>query len=82
MAMKIRCMEYNIACARMKKDAPRFTKPGSNAWRLVPDTTIHISDKAGEAAEDARSCWNGSSRSTPALPGPCSPSAKRRTRSA
>ncbi len=54
MAMKIRCMEYNLACARMKKDPPKFTKPGSNAWRLVPDAEIHLPGKAAEAAEEAR----------------------------
>ena len=27
LAMKIRCYEYNWACAKMKKDAPKFTKP-------------------------------------------------------
>jgi hypothetical protein len=54
LAMKIRCMEYNIACARMKKDAPRFTKPGSNAWRLVPDETVHISEEAQKVAVETR----------------------------
>src|SRR5690606_14414557 len=46
LAMKIRCMEYNRACALMKRDQPKFTKPGSNAWRLVPDDTVHISEEA------------------------------------
>ncbi len=54
MAMKIRCMEFNSACARMKRDAPKFTRPESNAWRLVPDEEIHISGKAAEAADEAR----------------------------
>ncbi len=54
MVMKIRCTEYNVACARLKKDMPKFTKPSSNAWRLVPDTEIHINDKASQAAKDAR----------------------------
>ena len=27
LAMKIRCYEYNWACARMKKDAPKFQNP-------------------------------------------------------
>ena len=38
LAMKVRCYEYNWACARMKKDPPKFTNARSNAWRLVPDT--------------------------------------------
>jgi hypothetical protein len=53
MAMKVRCYEYNMACARMKKDAPKFTKPDSNAWRLVPDTEVHASDKASAAGNQA-----------------------------
>jgi hypothetical protein len=54
LAMKIRCYEYNWACAKMKKDAPKFQKPESNAWRLVPDDEIHYSDKAAAAAAEAR----------------------------
>ncbi len=53
MAMKVRAYEYNMACARMKKDPRKFTKPDSNAWRLVPDTEIHASDKAAEAGKQA-----------------------------
>jgi hypothetical protein len=55
LAMKIRCYEYNWACAKMKKDAPKFQKPGSNAWRLVPDEEIHYSEKAAAAAAEAMS---------------------------
>ena len=54
LAMKLRCYEYNWACAKMKKDAPKFSQPGSNAWRLVPDTEVHYSDKAAAAANEAR----------------------------
>jgi hypothetical protein len=53
MAMKIRCLEYNYACARIKRDAPKFTDPKSNTWRLVPDKEIHLTDKAAEAAAEA-----------------------------
>ena len=52
-AMKVRCYEYNWACAKMKKDAPKFTKPDSNTWRLVPDSAIHMSDKAADAGKMA-----------------------------
>ena len=41
LAMKVRCDEYNWICAKMKKDAPKFTKPDNNAWRLVPDDEVH-----------------------------------------
>jgi len=54
MAMKLRCFEYNFACANMKKDAGKFTKPGSNAWKLVPDEQVRYSDKAASAAAEAK----------------------------
>ena len=38
LAVKLRCYEYNFACAQMKKELPKaFSDPKSNAWRLVPD---------------------------------------------
>jgi hypothetical protein len=55
LAMKIRCYEYNWACAKMKKDAPKFQKPESNGWKLIPDDEIHYSDKAAAAAAEAHS---------------------------
>ena len=53
LAMKVRCYEYNWACARMKRDPPRFTNPEPNAWRLVPDTNILYSKIATAAAREA-----------------------------
>jgi hypothetical protein len=53
-AMKIRCYEYNWACAKMKKDPLKFSKPGSNAWRLAPDEEVHYSEKAAAAGKEAR----------------------------
>ena len=53
LAMKVRCYEYNWACARMKKDPPKFKNPKANAWRLVPDTAIQYSEKAAAAAREA-----------------------------
>jgi hypothetical protein len=53
LATKVRCYEYNWACARLKKDPPKFTSPRANAWRLVPDTAVQYSDKAAAAARDA-----------------------------
>ncbi len=53
LAMKVRCYEYNWACARMKRDPPRFTNPEHNAWRLVPDTNILYSKIATAAAREA-----------------------------
>jgi hypothetical protein len=53
LAVKVRCYEFNWACASMKKDALKFTKPDSNAWRLVPDTEIHFNAKAATVATQA-----------------------------
>jgi hypothetical protein len=54
LAMKIRCMEYNYACAQLKKDPPKFTRPNSNAWRLVPNKEVHLKDREVEMANEAR----------------------------
>ena len=54
LAVKIRCYEYNWACALMKKDAPKFKKPDSNAWRLVPDEEIHFNAAAQKAGKQAK----------------------------
>lgn len=53
MAMKVRCYEYNWACARLVKDTPKFQNPKSNTWRLVPDKTVRYSEKASEAGRRA-----------------------------
>jgi hypothetical protein len=53
LAMKVRCYEYNWACARLKKDPPKFNNPRANAWRLAPDTAIQYSEKAVAAAAEA-----------------------------
>jgi hypothetical protein len=53
LALKVRCAEYSGQCAKMKRDTPKFTKPNSNAWRLVPDTEVRYNDKAAAAAKEA-----------------------------
>jgi hypothetical protein len=53
LAMKVRCYEYNWACARLKKDPPKFKNPKANAWRLMPDSAVQYSEKAAAAAHDA-----------------------------
>lgn len=53
LAMKVRCYEYNFACARLVKDPPRFQDPKSNAWRMVPDREVRFSEKAAAAAKEA-----------------------------
>jgi hypothetical protein len=54
LAVKLRCYEYNWACAKMKKDMPRFTDPRYNAWRLVPDAEVKSSAKAAAVADEAK----------------------------
>ena len=54
LAMKIRCYEYNTACARMKKDAPKFKDAKSNAWRLTPTEDIISGDKVANVAKEAK----------------------------
>ena len=54
LAMKVRCYEYNWACARMKRDPAKSSTPKFNAWRLVPDINIKYSDKAVDAAHEAQ----------------------------
>ena len=68
LAMKIRCYEYNWACAKMKKDMPKFKQPGSNAWRLVPDEEIHYNEKAAAAAKEARTLLQRVVASHPGTP--------------
>ncbi len=53
LAMKVRCYEYNWACARMKKDPPKLTDPRSNAWKLVPDSTVKYSASAAATVREA-----------------------------
>jgi hypothetical protein len=68
LAMKIRCYEYNWACAKMKKDMPKFKEPGSNAWRLAPDEEIHYNEKAAAAAKEARTLLQRVVASHPGTP--------------
>ena len=70
LAMKVRCYEYNWACARMKKDPPKFTSSKSNAWRLVPDQAIQYSEKAVIASREAQCSCNASSTNIRRPPGP------------
>jgi hypothetical protein len=68
LAMKVRCYEYNWACARMKKDPPKFSNARSNAWRLVPDTEIRYSKNAAAAAREAESLLRRVVQEHPATP--------------
>lgn len=54
LAMKIRCAEYQTACAKMKRDAPRFADAKSNAWRLVPAEQVQSGDKVDRVARETR----------------------------
>ena len=54
LAMKIRCAEYQTACAKMKKDAPKFKDAKSNAWRLMPTEEILSGDKVANVAKETK----------------------------
>jgi hypothetical protein len=68
MAMKVRCREYNEACARIKRDMPKFTNPRSNTWRLRPSRTIHLGERAEEAAKEATALLERVIREHPGTP--------------
>jgi hypothetical protein len=68
LAMKVRCYEYNWACARLKKDPPKFTSTQSNSWRLVPDSQIVYSEKAAAAGKEARALLRRVINEHPATP--------------
>jgi hypothetical protein len=68
MAMRIRCLEYNHACARVKRDPPKFARPGSNAWRLEPDTEIHLGESAVKAGKEATELLERVLRDHPGTP--------------
>jgi len=68
LAMKVRCYEYNWACARLIKDPPRFQDPKSNAWRLVPDAEVRYSDKAAAAGKEAEDLLRRVVEEHPATP--------------
>ena len=59
LAMKIRCAEYQTACAKMKRDALKFENPKSNAWRLVPTEQILSGDKVDRVAQETRKLLKG-----------------------
>jgi hypothetical protein len=68
LAMKVRCYEYNWACARMKKDPPKFSSPKFNAWRLVPDANVQYSEKAVLAAKEAQTLLRRVTQDHPSTP--------------
>jgi len=68
LAMKVRCYEYNWACARMKKEPPKFSNPRYNAWRLDPDAAIRYSDKAVAASKEAQLLLRRVTEEHPATP--------------
>lgn len=54
LALRARCVEYNSACAKLRKDLPKFQNPESNAWRLEPSDEIVSGEKSQEAAKQAK----------------------------
>jgi hypothetical protein len=68
LAMKLRCYEYNWACARMKKDPKKFSDPMFNAWRMMPDPEVKSSDKAAAVAEEAKALLQRVTKDHPGTP--------------
>ena len=56
LAMKIRCYEFNWACAQMKVNPLSFTNEKSNAWRLQPNEEIHDSRGLRSLVKRLRNC--------------------------
>jgi len=53
LALKVRSLEYNAICAKLRREKPKFAQPQSNAWRLEPSGEIVTSDKAKVMAAEA-----------------------------
>jgi hypothetical protein len=53
LALRVRCGEYNSACAKLRKDMPKFQNPASNAWRLEPTDEVVSGDRTKNAAAEA-----------------------------
>jgi hypothetical protein len=68
LAVKLRCHEYNMACAKMQKEPKKFTKSSSNAWRLVPSETMESGDKAVAEAAEAKALLTRVVESHPGTP--------------
>ena len=68
LAMKVRCYEYNYACALMKKNPPKFGNAKSNAWRLVPDEAVQFNKGAAAAGKEAQSLLRRVVEDHPATP--------------
>ena len=68
LAMKIRCYEYNWACATMKKDALKFKNPKSNAWRLVPDERDPLQRQGGRRGQGGQGPAPAGRRRAPGHP--------------
>jgi hypothetical protein len=54
MAMKVRCDEYNWACAVMKGKGQNFVEKESNRWTFEPAATLNFGSASERRAEEAR----------------------------
>jgi hypothetical protein len=53
LAMRLRCNEYNWACAVMKGKGVDFVEKQSNRWRFVPDAKMNFGSGAEKQAAEA-----------------------------
>ena len=79
LAMKVRCYEYNWACARLKKDPPSSTTPGPTPGGSSPTRRSSTVRRPPPPPARPRRCSVASSTNTRTPPGPCSPGASSRT---
>lgn len=68
LALRSRCVEYNMACAKLRKEMPKFQNAESNAWRLEPSDEILAGEKSVEAAKQAREYLERVIREHPSTP--------------
>jgi hypothetical protein len=53
LALKVRSLEYNNICAKLRREKPKFANAQSNAWRLEPSNEIVTSDSNKTMAAEA-----------------------------
>ncbi|MBX7168822.1 MAG: VWA domain-containing protein [Pirellulales bacterium] len=53
LAMRVRCNEYNWACAQMRGKGSEFVDQQSNRWKFKPDAKINFGTASERAAAEA-----------------------------
>lgn len=58
LAMRVRCYEYNWACATMKGKGTEFVEKQSNRWQFVPDAKLNFGTTSERQANEAARLLN------------------------